>query len=67
MEKHYLVVKNSTKPCLVTLRHIVTLRPEVAIEDAIEDYYRVFRKLDGDKFYLANTYDEMIALVERED
>lgn len=67
MEKHYLVVKNSTKPCLATLRHIVALRPEVAIEDAIEDYYRVFRKLDGDKFYLANTYDEMIALVERED
>jgi hypothetical protein len=45
----------------------VTLRPEVAIKDAIEDYYRVFRKLDGDKFYFAETYDEMIALVERED
>lgn len=67
MEKHYLVVKNGTRPCLVTLRHIVALRPEVAIEDAIEDYYRVFRKLDGDRFYFAKTYDEMIALVERED
>lgn len=67
MDKHYLVVKNNTRPCLVTLRHIIVLRQEVAIEDAIEDYYRVFRKLDGDKFYLAETYDEMVALVERED
>ena len=67
MEKHYLVVKNSTRPCSVTLRHIVVLRPQVAIEDAIKDYYRVFEKLDGDKFYLANSYDEMLALVERED
>lgn len=62
----YLIVKNkSTQWC--QLRHIIRCEVGTDIQEAIDDYYRLFRKLDGDVFYMAKSHEEMEAVVDREE
>ena len=62
----YLVVKNkSSQWC--QLRHIVHCEVGTDLQEAIDDYYRVFWKLDGDMFFMAKSHEEMETIVAREE
>lgn len=67
MEHWWLVVKNNYGGIWCHLRHIVKIDQNESIDDAIKDYYRVFRKLAGDKFYIAKTREELTEIVERKE
>ncbi len=62
----YLVVKNkSSQWC--QLRHIIHCEVGTDLQEAIDDYYRVFWKLDGDMFFMAKSHEEMETIVAREE
>ena len=61
----YLVVKNKG-PKITTLRHIVEICKITTYEEAIESYYRIFQKLDGDIFYYAKNLQELEKIIETE-
>lgn len=60
----WLVVKNKCGGIWCHLRHIVKIDQNESMDDAIEDYYRVFQKLAGDEFYIAKTREELTEIVE---
>lgn len=67
MEHWWLVIKNNCEGVWCQLRHIIKIDKDESMNDAIEAYYRIFQKLDGDKFYIAKTREELTQIVERRE
>lgn len=62
----YLIVKNKSSHWC-QLRHIIHCEVGTDMQEAIDDYYRLFWKLDGDMFFMAKSHEEMEAIVAREE
>lgn len=66
MSKYIVVINRADDLLLSNLRHIIMNNTFPTLEEAIADYYRVYKKLDGDEFFVCANWDEVRETVDRE-